>query len=94
VTLPSGRFRLETRFSSIGSPPILNTTGIVAVTALARHSWTTGRDDHGYVTPNQLGSKRRFTADVRRFVHVINKDGVLGTQRLWAYPSSDADDHQ
>jgi hypothetical protein len=44
--------------------------------------------------PNQLGSKRRFTAGVRRFVHVINKDGVLGTQRLWAYPSSDADDHQ
>ena len=35
VTLPLGRLRLETRPSSTGSAPVANTTGMVAVAALA-----------------------------------------------------------
>ena len=35
MTLPPGRFKLMTRLSSTGSPPIVNTIGMIFVAALA-----------------------------------------------------------
>ena len=55
MTLPPGRFRLATRPSLTGSPPIEKTIGIVAVAALAAiAAYGPGRSDHGDLATHQI----------------------------------------
>ena len=56
VTLPPGRPRLATRPASIGSSPLRKTIRIAVFVApgCLRRSTSAGRDDHRYLTANQL----------------------------------------
>jgi hypothetical protein len=56
VRLPAGLLRLVTRPILTGSPPVLNTIGMVAGAALAaRAAGDAARDEDRHRTANQLG---------------------------------------
>jgi hypothetical protein len=57
VRLPPGRLKLATRPSLIGSPPVANTIGIVAVAAFANSA--------DAVLPGQQSQRRRDARDLR-----------------------------
>ena len=65
VRLPPGRARLATRPSLTGSSATTKTMGIVVVAALAANAErTSGRDDHGDLSANQIGRQRRQPIDL------------------------------
>ena len=56
VTLPPARFRLTTRPSLTGSPPVWKTIGIFEVAAFAASAeCPPNSGDHGHLTMNQIG---------------------------------------
>ena len=62
VTLPPGRFRLATRPSLTGSPPVDENDRDRRCRRLGREHGRrdgTGRDDHGHLPANQIGRQRR-----------------------------------
>ena len=60
VTLPSGRLKLETRPSFIGSPPTTNTIGMVEVASLAASATGEPTDGGNYrhLTANEFRRQR------------------------------------
>ena len=78
VALPPGRFVLATSASRTGSPPTMNTIGIVAVAALAASAAYLGwRRDHGYLPANQIVRKRGQAIVVTLGPSVFDRDVLV-----------------
>ena len=87
MTLPPGRLRLATRPSATGSPPMVNTIGMVVVAALAAiAAGVASRDDDGHPPADQIGCQVRqpVVLSVRpavfdRDVMALDKAGLAQT---------------